>query len=72
MGCCRDGVNDSKTCKFPGADIIRGLKAKLIYQSCDLTCSPADRCVCESVKEEIRLAEDWIRSLPGEESRCDG
>tara|TARA_R100000995_G_scaffold72226_1_gene40961 strand:- start:271 stop:477 length:207 start_codon:yes stop_codon:yes gene_type:complete len=53
-------------------EVIRGLKAKLIYQSCDLVCTPLDRCECDNVTEDIRAAEEWISHLPGTESFCDG
>jgi len=53
-------------------EIIRGLKAKLKYQGCDLTCSPITKCECEEVLREIDIADHWIESLPGDESSCDG
>ena len=70
MGCCREDKN--KECRFPNDQVIRGLKAKLLYQSCDLVCSPADKCACDNVIDDIRVAEQWIDSLPGEESKCNG
>jgi len=48
--------------------VIRGLKAKLLYESC--TCTPADRCECDSVMEDIRVANQWIDSLDGEAQDC--
>ena len=51
--------------------IVRGLKAKLIYECCDLKCTPADKCECDRVLQEIELANQWILSLPGDESECD-
>ena len=57
---------------IPDSVIIRGLKAKLMYESCDLRCTPADRCTCDRVLSEIEAANEWIESLPGEESECDG
>ena len=63
----------------PNENIIRGLKSKLIYESCDLQCTPADRCTCEQVLNDIAAANLWIESLPGdaiscvhEEEHCDG
>ena len=47
--------------------VIRGLKAKLLYESC--TCTPADRCECDAVMEDISVANDWISSLEGV-ARC--
>jgi hypothetical protein len=70
MGCCRK--NENQECRFPTEQIIRGLKAKLVYESCDLICTPADKCACDNVLEDITLANAWIQSLPGEESACDG
>ena len=48
--------------------VIRGLKAKLIYESC--TCTPADKCECNKVMEDIKLANDWIESLDGDVPEC--
>jgi|TARA_R100000458_G_scaffold59854_1_gene72227 hypothetical protein len=48
--------------------VIRGLKAKLLYESC--TCTPADRCECDAVMEDIRVANQWIDSLDGEAQDC--
>ena len=55
----------------PNNQVIVGLKAKLMYESCDLKCSPADRCTCERVLEDIAVANDWINNLPGEALQCD-
>ena len=65
MGCGKDN------CYCPSEDIIRGLKAKLTYETCDLKCTPVDRCACDQVLTEIQLANEWINSLPGIESSCD-
>ena len=63
----------------PNESVIRGLKAKLVYESCDLICTPADRCTCDEVLSDISAANDWIQSLPGdamtcedEQEQCDG
>ena len=55
-------VNDS---------VIRGLKSKLKYESCDLLCTPADRCTCEQVLSDIAAANEWITSLAGEAISCE-
>ena len=52
-------------------NVIRGLKAKLVYESCDLVCTPSDRCTCEQVLEDISSANDWIKSLQGEAIVCE-
>lgn len=49
--------------------VIRGLKAKLLYESC--TCTPADRCECDLVMEDIRIANAWIETLDGEANNCE-
>ena len=49
--------------------VIRGLKAKLLYESC--TCTPADRCECDLVMEDIRVANEWIETLDGEANSCE-
>ena len=51
-------------------EIVRGLKAKLQYESCDLKCTPADKCQCDIVLREIDAANEWIQSLPGGETEC--
>jgi hypothetical protein len=48
--------------------IIRGLKAKLLYESC--TCTPSDKCECDRVMEDIVVANEWISSLEGEAQDC--
>jgi|TARA_R110000737_G_scaffold233827_1_gene246945 hypothetical protein len=48
--------------------IIRGLKAKLLYESC--TCTPSDKCECDKVMEDIVVANEWISSLEGEAQDC--
>jgi len=47
------------------------LKAKLQYESCDLLCTPIERCDCEEMLNDIIAANNWIRSLPGNGSSCD-
>ena len=71
MGCCKDKCTNDQ-CYCPSEEIMRGLKAKLMYETCDLKCTPADRCACEQVLDDIKLANEWISSLPGMESSCDG
>ena len=71
MGCCREEEN-KKNCECPSDQVIKGLKAKLIYESCELNCTPADKCACEIVLSDIDAANQWIQSLPGKESSCDG
>jgi len=56
---------------IPDDQVIRGLKAKLKYECCDLNCTPADRCECANVLKEIEVANKWILSLPGEDSDCE-
>ena len=68
MGCCRE---NEKTCECPSDQVIKGLKAKLIYENCELKCTPADKCACEIVLSDIQAANIWIQSLPGKESACD-
>jgi len=55
----------------PNESVIRGLKAKLTYESCDLICTPADRCTCNQVLDDISAANDWINSLPGSVTVCE-
>ena len=55
---------------IPDDQVIRGLKAKLEYEAC--VCTPIDKCECEIVLDDIKAANRWIKSLPGEESKCDG
>jgi hypothetical protein len=47
--------------------IVRGLKAKLLYESC--TCTPANKCECDEVMEDIRIANVWIEQLKGPEAQ---
>ena len=49
--------------------IIRCLKAKLLYESC--TCTPIDKCECDVVMEDIRVADRWIETLDGEAQSCE-
>ena len=49
--------------------VIRGLKAKLLYESC--TCTPIDKCECDLVMEDIHAANEWIESLSGEANQCE-
>jgi len=49
--------------------IVRGLKAKLLYESC--TCTPSNRCECDLVMEDIRVANEWIESLEGSVNDCE-
>jgi len=51
-------------------DIIRGLKAKLLYQGCDLICTPITKCACDEVLDLIKQANEWINSLPGDTGEC--
>jgi len=48
--------------------VIRGLKAKVLYESC--TCTPIDKCDCDSVMEDISIANEWIKSLDGQAGDC--
>lgn len=48
--------------------VIRGLKAKLLYESC--TCTPSDRCECDKVMKDICIANEWIESLEGDVPEC--
>jgi len=56
----------------PNEQVIRGLKAKLLYFSEDCNCTPTDRCQCNQMLEDVRVADDWIRNLSGEVYNCDG
>jgi hypothetical protein len=47
--------------------IVRGLKAKLLYESC--TCTPIDKCDCDAVMDDIRIANEWIEQLDGPEAQ---
>tara|TARA_Y100000310_G_scaffold299136_1_gene333695 strand:+ start:164 stop:343 length:180 start_codon:yes stop_codon:yes gene_type:complete len=55
----------------PNEQVIRGLKAKLQYESCDLLCTPIEKCDCEEMLNDIIAANNWIVSLPGNGSSCD-
>ena len=57
---------------IPNEQVIRGLKAKLVYEESKLVCTPADRCACDNVLKDIKIANEWLESLPGEETSCDG
>ena len=70
MSCCRNENKEQCTC--PNEQVIRGLKAKLLYQGCDLICTPVDRCDCDVVVSDIEAANEWINSLSGTESSCGG
>jgi hypothetical protein len=54
----------------PNEQVIRGLKAKLQYESCDLLCTPIEKCDCEEMLNDIIAANNWIQSLPGESAEC--
>ena len=47
--------------------IVRGLKAKLLYESC--TCTPINKCECDAVMDDIRVANEWIAQLDGPEAQ---
>ena len=68
MGCCKDECGTN--CNCPSANVIKGLKAKLLYQSCELKCTPADRCECDEVLDLIKEANEWIDNLEGEVGGC--
>ena len=70
MGCCKETCGLGPDCRCPSENVIKGLKAKLLYQACELKCTPADRCECEDVLEYIRQANEWIDSLPGDVGEC--
>ena len=57
---------------IPNEQVIRGLKAKLVYEESKLVCTPSDRCAWDSVLRDIAVANEWLETLPGEESICDG
>jgi hypothetical protein len=56
----------------PNEQVIRGLKAKVLYFTEDCTCTPIDKCACDEMLEDVQAADKWIRSLPGHETKCDG
>jgi len=55
----------------PSDSIIRGLKARLMFCDQTLLCTPANKCGCEHMLEDLQASEEWISSLPGEPSYCD-
>ena len=56
----------------PNEQVIRGLKAKVLYFTEDCKCTPIDKCACDAMFEDVQAADEWIRSLPGQETICDG
>ena len=56
----------------PNEQVIRGLKAKVLYFTEDCICTPIDKCACEEMLKDVRAADEWIRILPGKEFECDG
>lgn len=56
----------------PNEQVIRGLKAKVLYFTEDCKCTPINKCACEEMLEDVQAADDWIDSLPGQEFKCDG
>jgi len=69
MGCCKDQC-ENENCMCPNEQVIQGLKAKLLYQGCDLMCSPISKCACDKVLEDIEAANGWISNLPGNVEDC--
>ncbi len=55
----------------PSESVIRGLKARLKYCSQDVVCTPAEKCACDRMLEDLEDSEEWINSLPGEASTCE-
>ena len=55
---------------IPSEQVIRGLKAKLLYFTEDCTCTPADKCACDQMLEDVRAADYWVANLPGSETNC--
>ncbi len=55
----------------PTESVIRGLKARLQFCSQDIICTPANRCACDQMLEDLKESQEWIDSLPGEASSCD-
>ena len=55
----------------PSESVIRGLKARLSFCDQTILCTPANKCGCEHMMEDLRASEDWIYSLPGEAIYCD-
>jgi hypothetical protein len=56
----------------PNEQVIRGLKAKLLYFTEDCNCTPVDHCQCNQMLEDVRVADEWIKNLTGDISTCDG
>jgi len=56
----------------PNEQVVRGLKAKVLYFTEDCICTPIDKCACEEMLEDVRAADEWINSLPGKETQCYG
>jgi|TARA_R110002110_G_scaffold176609_1_gene380810 hypothetical protein len=56
----------------PNEQVIRGLKAKVLYFTEDCTCTPINKCACDEMLEDVQAADDWINSLPGKETQCYG
>ena len=56
----------------PNEQVIRGLKAKVLYFTEDCVCTPIDKCSCDEMLEDVQAADDWINSLPGEGTQCNG
>ena len=57
---------------IPDEQVIRGLKAKVLYFTDDCKCTPIDKCACDQMLEDVRTADEWVNSLPGEVFDCDG
>jgi hypothetical protein len=56
---------------IPSEQVIRGLKAKLMYFTEDCNCTPVDKCACDQMLEDVRMADEWVSNLPGSETSCD-
>ena len=56
----------------PNEQVIRGLKAKVLYFTEDCKCTPINKCACDAMLEDVQAADDWINSLPGQETKCHG
>ena len=41
---------------IPSDQVIRGLKAKLVYEKSELQCTPANKCACDRVLKDIKIA----------------
>jgi hypothetical protein len=55
----------------PSEQVIRGLKAKLMYFTEDCLCTPISKCACDAMLKDVQAADDWIGNLPGSETTCD-